>query len=331
MKKYECKICNKYSSNIISDIIKHLSNKKLCKRSIQSFEYSNDQLLILSLLNNDDINDNLINIINLYQSNIIFDNKIDFLNNIKNINNNKLKKCTFCENQFNKISDLRNHVILDCYYKNIVNNNKINNHNTNNINNLNTNKIINNDITNIKNINNNINITNNNITNNITNNNNINIYIDSKKIIPFDENWNLNNIDNLDSLIFSKRMYTELLQNVLKNDINLNVIIDNNKNSGFIYKNDNEKYISMECESIIDKTMEKLKYHLLEINNNVIEKYFDECIKFSKININKKYNDYFDNKELKEKVSCCIKEIYENKRDEAINVYKNISNNDIEY
>jgi hypothetical protein len=285
----------------------------------------------LSLLNNDDINDNLINIINLYQSNIIFDNKIDFLNNIKNINNNKLKKCTFCENQFNKISDLRNHVILDCYYKNIVNNNKINNHNTNNINNLNTNKIINNDITNIKNINNNINITNNNITNNITNNNNINIYIDSKKIIPFDENWNLNNIDNLDSLIFSKRMYTELLQNVLKNDINLNVIIDNNKNSGFIYKNDNEKYISMECESIIDKTMEKLKYHLLEINNNVIEKYFDECIKFSKININKKYNDYFDNKELKEKVSCCIKEIYENKRDEAINVYKNISNNDIEY
>jgi hypothetical protein len=331
MKKYECKICNKYSSNIISDIIKHLSNKKLCKRSIQSFEYSNDQLLILSLLNNDDINDNIINIIHSFQSNMIFENKTDFLNHIKNINNNKLKKCIFCDYQFNKISDLRNHVILECYNKNIINNNK--NNSTNNINNisnlLNTNQIINNDIKNINN--NNFNITNNNITNNITNNNNINIYIDTKKIIPFDENWNLNNIDNLDSLIFSKRMYTELLQNVLKNEINLNVILDNNKNSGFIYKNDNEKYISMECESIIDKTMEKLKYHLLEINNNVIEKYFDECIKYSKVNINKKYDDYFDNKELKEKVSCCIKEIYENKRDEAINVYKNISNDIIEY
>ena len=332
MKNYECNICNKYYSNHISDIIKHLSRKNICKRSIESSKYSNDQLLILSLLNkNNDCN--IRNMSHLYNSNIINDNKEDFLKNIKYINNNRLKKCTICNHTFSKISDLRNHIILHCYY-NKINNNHILNHIDNHSNipdKLNSNNH-DNDTKKMNNIKIN-NITNTNIMNNITNNisNNINIYIDSKKIIPFDENWNINNIKNLDYLIFSNKMYTDLLQQLLKNEINLNVILDNNKNYGFIYKNDNEKYIAMNTESIINKIIEKLKYHLLEINNNLIEKYFDECIKYSKININNKYNEYINNNELKENIYLSIKQIYENKKEDAIKIYKNISNDIIEY
>jgi hypothetical protein len=360
MKNYECKICNKYYSNHISDIIKHLSRKNICKRSILSSEYSNDQLLILSLLNkNDDIN--IRNISHLYNSNIINDNKEDFFYNIKYINNNRLKKCNICNNNFIKISDLRNHIILHCYY-NKLNNKFLNiNNDTSNIisdnsniindnikNNINNSSNIHNNLNNNLNNNSNIiyynpnnkinnkkinNINNNNIINNITNNitNNINIYFDNKKIIPFDENWNINNIKNLDYLIFSNKMYTELLQQLLNNDINLNVIIDNNKNYGFIYKNDNEKYITMNTDTIINKIIEKLKYHLLEINNNLIEKYVDECIKFSRININKKYNEYINNNDLKENIYLSIRQIYDNKKEDAIKIYKNISNNTIEY
>ena len=58
-------------------------------------------------------------------------------------------------------------------------------------------------------------------------------------------------------------MYTKLLEEILKNEINLNIIIDKNDNSGMVYKNDIDTYIKMKIKDIIDKTMEKLKNHLL--------------------------------------------------------------------
>ena len=58
-------------------------------------------------------------------------------------------------------------------------------------------------------------------------------------------------------------MYTNLLIEILKNEINLNVIIDTDNDSGIVYKNDIDKYIKMKSEDIIDKTMLKLKEHLL--------------------------------------------------------------------
>jgi len=51
--------------------------------------------------------------------------------------------------------------------------------------------------------------------------------------------------------MISQFMYTELLEEILKNDINLNVIIDKEKNSGMVYKNNIDKYIQMKLKDII--------------------------------------------------------------------------------
>jgi len=46
-------------------------------------------------------------------------------------------------------------------------------------------------------------------------------------------------------------MYTELLEEILKNDINLNVIIDKDNDSAMVYKNSVDKYIQMKLKDII--------------------------------------------------------------------------------
>jgi len=86
-------------------------------------------------------------------------------------------------------------------------------------------------------------------------------------------------------------MYTDLLEKILKNDINLNVIIDKEKESGMVYKNNIEQYIHMKMKDIIDKTMTKLNVHLNDINKSDTNS-FQEVIKYSRQMINKKYIDY---------------------------------------
>lgn len=316
MNKFSCKICDDFSTNHYYDIIRHLTKKKSCMRSIKSHDYSNDQLLVLTLLNNE----LKLNLDHLDKSNILFDNKTTLLSLVKTIDKNKLKKCTLCNLEYTKICDLRYHLISNCLYYNLKKNipddsdNKINI----NINNsIDSNNVINN-------------ITHNNITNNIT----TNIYLDIKNPVPFDENWDVTKIDDIfkESLIFSKFMYTRLLLEILKNEINLNVIIEENNDSGIVYKNDIDKYIKMKSEDIVDKTIQKLKEQLLDINDRCANNCVDDCLKSSKINIIKKYENYVDKIEIKDKVSQLIKDIYNTKKDDALSLCKNIcKDNIIEY
>ena len=274
-RNYSCKICDEYCTDRIYELIRHLLRKKQCMKSIKSYDYSNDQLIILSLIPNKEINYLKIKI-NQIDKNIdlISKNKSEILDIIKLIDKQKIKKCSLCNCEFTKISELKEHLLLDCFYKskkvsdNIQINNMIDSNNT--VNNMNNN-----------------NITNNNITNNI--------YLNIKNPIPFDEKWNISNIDNLEKIIFSKIMYTNLLTEILKNEINLNVIIDKDNDSGIIYKNDIDKYIKIKSEDIIDKTMIKLKEQLLCINNNSEEYFLKDCLNISKSNIEKKYEDYIVN------------------------------------
>ena len=296
---YSCKICDEYYSNHVSQISKHLLKKKQCMRSIKSFNYSNDQLIILSLiLDKDNINIKINNIDK--NNNIISKNKLELLDNIKLIDKKKLKKCILCNNEFSKISELKEHLLMKCFYefkKEVSNNIRINVIDSNNTTNSN------------------------NIINNITNN----IYFNIKNPIPFDDNWNISNIDNKDKIIFSKIMYTNLLIEILKNEINLNVIIDTDNDSGIVYKNDIDKYIKMKSEDIIDKTMLKLKEHLLSINNDSSDYYLKDFLRMSKKVIEKKYDDYIENNNnLKDNVSNIIKNIYNIKKDDALEISKNV-------
>lgn len=298
-RNYSCKICDEYCSNHVSQISKHLLKKKQCMSSIKSFNYSNDQLIILSLIQDKDIDNINIKINNIDKNNnIITKNKLELLDNIKLIDKQKLKKCSLCNNQFSKISELKEHLLIECFYKSKK-------------------EVSNNIQINIIDSNNNSNNTINNITNNI--------YLNIKNPIPFDNNWNISNIDNKDKIIFSKIMYTNLLTEILKNEINLNVIIDKDNDSGIVYKNDIDKYIKMKSEDIIDKTMLKLKEHLLSINNDSCDYYLKDFLSMSKKVIEKKYDDYIENNDnLKDNVSNIIKNIYNIKKDDALEISKTV-------
>ena len=115
-KNYSCKICNEYFTNHISEITKHFLRQKQCIKTINLHNYSNDQLIIMSLIP-DKKNDNLkINQIDK-NNNLIFDNKTELLDIISYIDKQRLKKCKLCNNEFSKISELKEHLLLECFYK----------------------------------------------------------------------------------------------------------------------------------------------------------------------------------------------------------------------
>ena len=309
---YSCKICDEYSTNRVCELNRHLTKKKPCMKSIKSFDYSNDQLIVLSLTPNDELENVKTKICHLDKSNIIYKNKLELLSIIKMIDIDKLKKCTLCNEEYSKISELKEHVILNCFYEKLK---------KSNIEIINTNYSIDGDHNNMTNT-----INSNNTINNITN-----IYLDIKPPIPFDENWDMSKIDNMikESLIFSKIMYTNLLTEILKNEINLNVIISEDNDSGIVYKNDIDKYIKMKSEDIVDKTMQKLKEQLLDINSKSYETCLDDCLRSSKMNINKKYENYTNNRDdIKNNVTKMIKTIYTSKKEDALEICKNVSKKD---
>lgn len=161
-----------------------------------------------------------------------------------------------CNEKFNKILDLKNHIILNCisidFNNNIINNN-VNNIDNNIVNNIDNtvsnidnntvnnidNNTFNNIVNNIDNINNNSTINSNNSIINGDNNiiNNIHVYCP----ISFDDNWDISHLSNEDKnlLIVSMVKYTKTLEYLLKNKSNHNVLIDKESNSGLVYKNNN--------------------------------------------------------------------------------------------
>jgi hypothetical protein len=289
---------------------KHYSRKYLCTSSQSSILYSCDQLLCLSLIPyNDSIHKiELSEIEHLRKSNIIEKHKNELFEELKIIEKNNIKMCKYCNKDFYLITELKKHFIINCFYNNIKNiedtekNKKLNNIDVNSqCNNVYNNPDIN---------------TLNNTTNNTTNNNNnINIIIDPLKTkntpIPFDEEWDVSKISKGDktSLIVSQFMYTELLEEILKNDINLNVIIDKEKESGMVYKNNVDKYIQMKLKDIISNTMDKLNGHLNDINKSQ-KNALKEITTYSRQIINKKHNDYKNNETIQEGVMNCMTNIY---------------------
>ena len=117
-------------------------------------------------------------------------------------------------------------------------------------------------------------------------------------------------------------MYSNLLDNILQNEKNLNVVIEKETNTGLVYKNNVEKFITMNIQDIIDKSMDKLNKHLKDFYKEslkdeefiIMDKIFHEQIK----NIENKYNDFKKNEEIKKKVEDFITQMYDNKKEKAI-------------
>jgi len=157
--------------------------------------------------------------------------------------------------------------------------------------------------------------------------------MDIKNIIPFDQDWDVSKIDEFTKtkLIFSNIMYTNLLEEILKNEMNLNIIIDKNDDSGMVYKNDIEKYIKMKIKDIIDNSMEKLHKNLIDINANIFneefyQKSFLNSLKESKNLIDSKHLDYKNNIEIQQNVINFISDMFEKKKENAVEISNKIIN-----
>jgi len=315
---YLCKRCN-YKTNRFSNIIKHLNIKKQCTRILDSYNFSNDQLFILSLIpyleNKHYIDEGEIDYYK--NSNEMVKNKQELFFELEKVDKDKLKVCNFCSVKFEKNIDLKKHIIINCFFKKLEKENKVKKNHV----------LIKNSIECINEGNNN-NI-NNNITNNITN-----IHIDIKNIIPFDEDWDISNIDDYikTKIIFSNIMYTKLLEEILKNEMNLNIIINKDDDSGLVYKNDIDKYINMKIKDIIDKSMEKLHKNLIDFNKNIFnenfyQKSFINTLLESKNLIETKHLDYKNNLEIQKNVIDYISDMFEKKKVDALEISNKILNN----
>lgn len=167
------------------------------------------------------------------------------------------------------------------------------------------------------------NIINNNITNNITNN-----IININLPISFDKEWNIEHIDNYlkTLLLICDNKFTFFLDNVLKNKINLNVVLDKNMSEAYVFT-DNE-YKNIEKDELLSKSMEKIYNHLIKIKDEFNDNQ-DNCndiIKQEVISLNKKYGDYLKNDTIKDYVHEYLSNIYDSNKKEAYELYVEFKN-----
>ena len=348
------KICNKITikenennfidtsiinNNILDNINTNISDNNIDTNIIDIFDNNINNDIDTNTIDNNIEN----NIVDVFDNNIntnIIDNNIDNsideditdnvkptcvkINDLKNelnknfdsckiINNKDCKKftCDICLRIFSRKYNLKRHK-LKCQSEKInsqlnLNSNSNNNNQNNTTNNYNT----------------------------INNNYNKNLFV-NLNIEPFDNDWDVSRITKFTrhSILLSKIMYSNLLDNILQNEKNLNVVIEKETNTGIVYKNNAEKFITMNMQEIIDKSMDKLNKHLKDFYAEslkddefvIMDKIFQEQI----VNIENKYTEYKNNNEIKKKVEEFITQIYDKKKENALKLYNNtlLKNND---
>ena len=320
MKKYICKNCD-WSTDHFASIQRHLlmKNKSKCFNPTKKDNalYNLDEKFVFSIIPHDengiqDIDENK-NIKNIH----LHANEI--IEKIKFIYLNKVKICPYCNVDFQNYKKLKNHIIFKCFMEYKNKNNIDKKIEVNNI----TNSIINNNCVN-NNINNNINIQ--------------NLNIEIKYPISFtEEDWNLEKIDERIQKMISinKFAYSNLLKEILKNNMNNNVYIDKEKmiEQGMVFSNKNDKFIPMSMDNIINRSMEQLNKLLLYINQKLQLGYqttFDKReynidihnIIESKNYIRKKYNNFMESKKIKDEVKMLFIEIFNDYNDVSKKLYE---------
>ena len=317
---YLCKRCF-HKCKQKNDMVKHLNNKKLCEKSIESYKYSNkdEELYNLSLIKESIIQNNNLMCKNCNKCYTTRSNLNQHINNYcKKLNNNIIKNI---ENDNNKNDDKMNNKNEN---DNKTNNKNINDNFINNIGNNNINNITDNSINNITD--NSINNITDNSINNITN-----ISLNINIIKSFDDEWCLDHIEDNDKLILllNNSKFTSTLENILENEVNLNVLIENSTNDGLVFNNN--KLNKMTIKDIVKKTMKKLLNHLDNFKNDIIlpnQFNINTDIIHNEIKIaENKYNDYTKNKDIQNNVNKCITNIFQKKVDDTYKKYKNIADN----
>jgi hypothetical protein len=153
------------------------------------------------------------------------------------------------------------------------------------------------------------------VQNNIINNNQKIINININYMKGFDEEWDVSKIDDKKKgeILLSNSKFSKTLENILKNDVNLNVIL-NDDNTGLVYKNEKNKYEPMTNKNIIELSMEKVYKHLKdfyqEITKNNINDLSEVSLKNELIELEKKYSRFFRLEEAQNIVKKSFTQIY---------------------
>jgi hypothetical protein len=165
--------------------------------------------------------------------------------------------------------------------------------------------------------------------------NNINNYYIINELKSFDDEWNVEHMDKYIKLfiLLSNTKYTDFLNELLKNEENLNIIIDKDSDAGLVYKNKKEMYVQLKVKEILSQTMLKMNeqldklYNEYLLNNKNINEHIIRSIKIEKNKNIDKYNDYVNNDDIKNKVDNLLSDIFSKKKEDAIIASKNLISN----
>ncbi len=291
---YNCIRCNRYETTIFTDMKKHCTRKRPCIKRNDVILMSEDQILVMTLIPYiDNIHQVSIDELNhLSKSNIMLKNKLELFEYLEYIKKYTLKVCKYCKCEFENIFLLRKHVIITCFFNYLKKTSSDNNTNNTNLTVTDSNTVIigdNNTINNINNINN--------------NNNNYNLFFNLP--VPFEEDWDLSEISKSEreGIITSQFVFSRFLNEVLKNNKNLNVIIkDDGSNTSLVYMNHKNQYISMDKSKLLSLTMDKIHDQLHDVidYNTETLKIIKEC---SKDYINFKFKQYVNDINAKSEIN----------------------------
>ena len=307
MVQYKCYSCN-FLTNHRSNIIKHLNKKKKCERKEENKDYSDEEIFKYSLIPIDK-NNNIEIKLNKNKTCIRKDRK-EILKELKEYHKNSIKKCKYCNITFDKIKDLKNHILFSCDELEIIddfNDNKEDKTDSKNTFEHKLNSTINTTINNItNNINNISNITN---IESITINNNItNIY--NPPLDFQNKKWDVSHLceEKKLQLLLHTCKFTKTLEHILLNDSNLNVLIDDEDNEfGFIFANNQIEKVSI--KDIIDQSFFKIYNHLKDFsketldNNYILHEEIDKDTEY-------KFNSFNDDEKIKNFVLDSMSDIY---------------------
>jgi hypothetical protein len=287
---FECVRCG-YNTTKKSNILVHLNKKKKCIKRIESFIYSDEEVMTLSLIRK----------------------------NNKNNKNNLENTCKHCNKTYTTKWFLTKHMENYCHLSK-KDDNEENNKENEKEKEEEKNKIF-------KTINNNT-VNNNNTINNNTINNNIYIINLPNMPISFEKEWDTKHIDMYlkQLLLLTDNKYTELLKQILENKNNLNVIMDKNSEVGYVYDSGNN-YKNMEKDEIANLSMKKLHTELNKIKDEVINNSkIHVDIEKEVLTIDNKYQEYVNNKDVQNSVNGHITDIFDQSKKEALEIYNNLNN-----
>lgn len=159
--------------------------------------------------------------------------------------------------------------------------------------------------------------------------------ITNKILKSFDEEWSIEHIDDYLKLyiLLSQTKYTDFLKEIMKNDENLNIIVEKDNDYGLVYKKEYNNYIKIKLKEILEKIMIKINNQLQKIFNEYIDERYNieknvlNILKDEKKNNNEKLVDYLNDNTLKKIVDILLLDILNNIKDDAIKVSKTISKN----